>query len=58
MKYNYDLKAEMATIQQELVEAKKNERTNLIKEIKRLYKEFGFTTGMLKVLIAKVRKKL
>ena len=58
MKYNYDLKAEMATIQQELVEAKKNERTNLIKEIKRLYKEFGFTTGMLKVLIAHVRTHL
>ena len=31
-----------------MVEAKKNERANALKEVKRLCKEFGFTTGMLK----------
>ena len=30
------------------VEAKKNERDNALKEVKRLCKEFGFTAGMLK----------
>jgi len=31
-----------------MVEAKKNERTNALKEVKRLCKEFGFTAGTLK----------
>ena len=30
-----------------MVEAKKNERANALKEGKRLCKEFGFTAGML-----------
>ena len=30
-----------------MVEAKKNERANALKEVKRLYKEFGYTAGML-----------
>jgi|TARA_B110000114_G_scaffold175054_1_gene204235 hypothetical protein len=30
-----------------MVEAKKNERTNALKEVKRLCKEFGFTAGRL-----------
>jgi hypothetical protein len=30
-----------------MVEAKKNERTNAQKEVKRLCKEFGVTAGML-----------
>ena len=29
-----------------MVEAKKNERANALKEFKRLCKEFGFTAGM------------
>ena len=37
-------------------EAKKNERTNALKEVKRLCKEFGFTAGMLKGSIADGRK--
>ena len=49
MKSYDELKAEMETIQQQMAEAKKNERANALKEVKRLCKEFGFTAGMLKV---------
>jgi hypothetical protein len=51
------LKAEMEAIQQQMVEAKKNERANALKEVKRLCKEFGFTAGMLKGVLAEGRKK-
>jgi lipopolysaccharide/colanic/teichoic acid biosynthesis glycosyltransferase len=51
------LKAEMETIQQQMAEAKKNERTNALKEVKRLCKEFGFTAGMLKGSLAEGRKR-
>jgi hypothetical protein len=34
-----------------------NERTDALKEVKRLCKEFGFTAGMLKGSIAEGRKK-
>jgi len=43
MKSYDELKAEMEVIQQQMVEAKKNERANALKEVKRLCKEFGFT---------------
>ena len=43
MKSYDELKAEMETIQQQMVEAKKNEHTNAHKEVKRLCKEFDFT---------------
>jgi len=39
-----------------MVEAKKNERTNSLKELRRLCKEFGFTAGMLKGALAEARK--
>lgn len=52
-----ELKAEMETIQQQMAEAKKNERTNALKEVKRLCKEFGFTAGMLKGSLANGRNK-
>jgi hypothetical protein len=55
MKSYDELKSEMETIQQQMVEAKKNERTNALKEVKRLCKEFGFTAGMLKGALAKGR---
>jgi uncharacterized membrane protein (DUF106 family) len=35
------LKAEMEEIQKQMVEAKKNEPANALKELKRLCKEFG-----------------
>ena len=57
MKTYDDLKAEMATIQQQMVEAKKNERANALKEVKRICKEFGFTAGMLKRSLAEGRQK-
>ena len=38
-----------------MAEVKKNERTNALKEVRRLCKEFGFTTGMLKGALAKGR---
>ena len=57
MKSYDELKAEMEAIQQQMAEAKKNERTNALKEVKRLCKEFGFTAGMLKGSLAEGRKK-
>ncbi|MDU8945548.1 hypothetical protein [Ovoidimarina sediminis] len=47
----------MEAIQRKMVEAKKNERANALKEEKRLCKEFGFTAGMLKGSLAEGRKK-
>ena len=47
----------METIQQQMAKAKKSERTNALKEVKRLCKEFGFTAGMLKGSLANGRKK-
>ena len=52
-----ELKAKMESIQQQVIEAKKNERANALKEVKRLCKEFGFTAGMLKGALAEGRKK-
>ena len=57
MKSYDELKADMEAIQELMVEAKKNERTNALKEVKRLCKEFGFTLGMLKSSLAEGRKK-
>ena len=55
---SYDeLKAEMETIQQQMMEAKKREHTNALKRVKRFCKEFGFTAGMPKGSIAEGRKK-
>ena len=45
----------MALKKQQTVEAKKNERANALKEVKRLCKEFGFTAGMLKDSLAQGR---
>ena len=46
---SYDvLEAEMETIQQQVVEVKKSERTGALKEVKRLCKEFGFSAEMLR----------
>ena len=57
MKSYDELKAEMETIQQQMAEAKKNERTVALKKVKELCKEFGFTAGMLKGALAEGRKK-
>ena len=42
------MKSEIKIIKQQMSEAKKDERANAMKEVKRLCKEFGFTDGMLK----------
>jgi len=57
MKPYDELKAEMETIQQQMAEAKKNERTIELKNVKELCKEFGFTVGMLKGALAEGRRK-
>ena len=55
MKSYDELKAEMEAVQQQMVKAKKNERANAPKQVKRLCKELGFTAGMLKGTLAKGR---
>ena len=41
-----------------MTKANKNERTIALNEVKRLYKEFGFTAGMLKSALAKRRDEI
>ena len=48
MKSYDELKAEMEVINQQMIEAKKNERANELRDVKCLCKEFWFTAGMLK----------
>ena len=57
MKSYDELKAEMETIQQQMAEAKKNERAAALKKVKELCKEFGITAGMFKGSLAEGRKK-
>ena len=57
MKSYNELKSEMETIQLQMVEAKKNERANALKEVKGLFKEFGFTAGMVKGSLAEGRRR-
>ena len=53
MKSYNELKAEMEAIQQQqIIVAKKNERANVLKEVKRLCREYGFTVGMPKSALA------
>ena len=54
--YN-ELKTEMETIQLQMVEAKKNERANALKKVTGLFKEFGFTAGMVKGSLAEGRSR-
>ena len=56
MKSYDELKAQMETIQQQIVEAKKSERTVALKKVKELCKEFEFTAGMPKGSLAEGRK--
>ena len=57
MKSDDELKAETEEIQQQMVEAEKNERGNAPKEAKRLWRDFGFTADMLKVPLTRGRRK-
>ena len=47
----------MDTIQQQMVETMKNERTGALNEINRLSNQLGFTAGILKGSLTKDRKK-
>jgi len=40
-----------------VIEAKKNERANALKEVKRLCKKFSFTAGILKGTLSEERQK-
>ena len=53
MKSYNELKAEMEEIHQKIVKAKSDERAN----VKRIYKEFGFSAGMLLGALSKGRRK-
>ena len=55
MKSYDELKTEMKAILQQMVGALKNETAKALKEVKRLCKEFSFSTGMLKGSLAKER---
>ena len=55
MKSYSELKAEREKIDKEMAAAKKRERAEALKTVKRLCKEFGFTAGMLKGALAKGR---
>ena len=57
MKSYEELKVEMEAIQKQMVQVKKRERANALKEVRRLCKEFGFTAGMLKGWLAEGRKR-
>jgi hypothetical protein len=45
----------MKAIQQQMVEAKKNESANALKEVKRFRKEFDFTAGMLTLSLVELK---
>ena len=55
MKSYEELKAEMENLQQQIVEAKKRERTQALKKVKELCKEFIFTAVVLKGVLAEGR---
>ena len=56
MKSYDELKAEMENLQQQMVEAKKEERKAVIKQVRKLCKEFKNTAGHLKGALAQGRK--
>ena len=57
MKFYNELKAEMVAIQFQMIEAKKNKRSNALKEVKHLFREFGFTSSVFKGSLAEGRSR-
>ena len=55
MKSYDELKAEMENLQQQMVEAKQEERKAVIKQVRNLCKEFKITAGHLKSALAESR---
>ena len=56
MKSYDELKAEMDNLQQQMVEVKQEERKAVIKQVRKLCKEFKITAGHLKGALAQGRK--
>lgn len=57
MKSYDELKAEIEVIQEQMVETKKHKVANVLKEVKHLYKRFGFTSGIMKGVLAEGTKR-
>ena len=56
MKLYDEIKAEMEAVPQQTTKAKKSKLTDVLKQVKCLYKEFGFTAGMLEGSLTEGRK--
>jgi hypothetical protein len=56
MKSYDEFKAETESIQQQMVDGNKSELASALKELKFMFKEFGFNAGMVKGSIADCRK--
>jgi hypothetical protein len=52
------MKVLMEVSKKQMVDVMKNESVNILEEVKRPCKEFGFIAGMLKGALANVRKKI
>jgi len=52
-----ELQRQKAELEQQIEAARKSERAEALKTVKKLCKEFGFTAGMLKGSLAEGRKK-
>ena len=55
MKSYSELKSEMDNLEAQMEQAKKRERTEALKKVKQLCKEFGFTARMVQGVLAKGR---
>ena len=51
-----ELQRQKAELEKQIETAKKNERTEALKTVKKLCKEFGFTAGMLRGSLKDTRK--
>ena len=52
-----ELQRQKAELEKQIETAKKNERAEALKTVKKLCKEFGFTAGMLRGSLAEGRSK-
>ena len=52
-----ELQRQKAELEKQIETAKKNERVEALKTVKKLCKEFGFTAGMLRGSLAEGRSK-
>ena len=52
MKSYEQIKSEMKRLERQMAEAKKREKVEALKKVRKLCREFGFTEGMLKASMA------